>query len=86
MLPHSCQKSHSTVILKIHEFTCSLSDGQPASQSAVNPDYAKCRASKITLNHGLPHPIYENVILKTITPLHHGNSFVLPSNAFFSTH
>ena len=59
-------------------FTCSLSDGQTASQPAVSPSCARCRASKITLNNGLPHLIYEDVILETIVPLRHGDSFVLP--------
>ena len=59
---------------------------QPACLPAVSPGCTKCRASKITKNNGLPHPIYENVILKTIIPLRHGDSFVVPSNAFFYTH
>ena len=61
-------------------------DGRTASQPAISPGCARCRASKIALNNGSPHPICKNVILKTIIPLRHGDSFVLPSNAFFSTH
>ena len=49
-----------------------LMDGRTASQPAclpaVSPGCARCRASKITVN---PHPIYENVILKTIIPVRH---------------
>ena len=57
-----------------------------ASQLAISFSCARCRVSKITLNNGLPHPIYKNAILKTIILLSHGDSFVLHFNAFFSTH
>ena len=63
-----------------------LPDGQPASQPAVSPDSAGCRASRITQNNSLLRPIHENPNLKTIIPLRYGDSFVLRFNAFFSTH
>ena len=66
--------------------TFSLSAGRTASQPAVSPGSDECRASRITLNNSLLRPIYENCILKTIIPMRYGDSFVLRSNAFFSTH
>ena len=41
-------------------------------------------ASKITLNNGLLRLIHETAILKDIIPLHNGDAFLLPFNAFFS--
>ena len=49
------------------------------SQPAISPGRTRCRAyTKQWLTAS-------NSILKTIIPLCHGDSFVLPSNAFFST-
>ena len=66
----------------IFQLVC-LPDSHPASQPAISPG---SRALKITLNNGLPHPIYKTPILKTIIPLRHGDAFVLPSNVIFSIH
>ena len=52
--------------------------GQPASQPAVRPGCARCRALKITQNNRLLLQIYETVVPKTIFLLRHGDSFVLP--------
>ena len=60
------------------------SAGQPAGQPAVRPGCARCRALKITPNNWLLCRIYETVVPKTIFPLRHGDSFVLPSITFFS--
>ena len=59
---------------------------QPASLPAVSPGSDGCGASRITLNNSLLRPIYENRILKMIIPMRYGDSFVLRSIAFFSTH
>ena len=56
----------------------------PASQPAVRPSCARCRALKITQNNRLLRRIYETVVLKTIFLLRHGDSFVLPYITFFS--
>ena len=56
-----------------------LPDSQSTSQPAIRPNFTGCRASKITLNNSLLSPIYETAILKTIIPLHHGDSFALTS-------
>ena len=69
----------SVVIFKIHTFTCISFAGQPASQRAVRPCYIRCRALKITLNNGSLHSIHETAILKTIIPLHCGDSSNLSS-------
>ena len=50
----------------------------PASQPAIRLGCARCRALKITQNNRLLRWIYETVVPKTIFPLHHGDSFVLP--------
>ena len=53
-------------------------------QPAVRPGCARCRTLKITPNNWLLCRIYETVVPKTIFPLRHGDSFVLPSITFFS--
>ena len=70
----------------VQKFTRLSAFHLPDSQPAVRPGCTRCRASKITLNNGLPHLIYETAILKMIIPLRHGDSFVLHSDAFFSIH
>ena len=56
----------------------------PASQPAVRPGCARCRALKITQNNRLLYRIYETVVPKTIFLLRHGYSFILPFITFFS--
>ena len=55
-----------------------------ASQPAVRPGCARCRALKITQNNRLLRRIYETVVPKTIFLLRHRGSFVLPYITFFS--
>ena len=56
-----------------------MDDSLPASQPSISPGGDRYRALKITLNNGLLHPIYENVILKAIISLRHGDSlYFLP--------
>ena len=57
---------------------------QSASQPAIRPGCARCRALKITQNNRLLRRIYETVVPKTIFLLRHGDSFVLPYITFFS--
>ena len=56
---------------------------RPASQPAVRPGCARCRAPKITQINRLLRRIYESVVPKTIFLLRHGDSFVLPYITFF---
>ena len=57
---------------------------QPASQPAVRPSCARCRAIEITQNNRFLCQICETVVLKTIYLLHYGESFILPFITFFS--
>ena len=67
-------------ILKLCGFH--LAPGQSASQPAVRPGCARCRALKITQNNRLLRRIYKTVVPKTIFLLRHGDSFV-PYITFF---
>ena len=54
----------------------------PATQPAVRPGCARCRAPEISRDKGYGGGFqYENVVPKTIYPLRHGDSFY-PSFSF----
>ena len=57
---------------------------RPASQPAVRPACARCRALKITQSNWLLCQIYETVVLKTTFPLRQGDAFVLSSFTLYS--
>ena len=65
------------------DFVC-WTASQAASQPAIRPSCARCRALKITQNNRLMRRIYETVVPKTILILCHGDSFILPYITFFS--
>ena len=71
----NCLLFKSTVIFIL---SAKQQTSKPANQPAIRLSSARCRALSVTLNKGLPYPIYETDILKTIIPLRHGDSFILP--------
>ena len=61
------------------DFVC-----RPASQPAIRPDSARCTAPEIQHSKGYPFPKFTKLVPKTIYPLQHGDSFILPFFTFFS--